>query len=308
MRKKLKELGVIDEAFKITASRTCIYIPVKNRVDALPFKLEACDVVAAPKRRPSDVGLRYEIIGDVAILDQPPHNGALADELLKIRKDINVVLAATGGIHGQYRLKDLVFIAGEKRTTTVYKEYGNSLFIDVAKAYFSPRLASERYRIGNLAQPSETAVDMFAGVGPFTIMLAKKVKKVIAFDVNPIAIEYLKKNVDRNHVSNVIVYQGDAKDLAPKLQGVADRVIMNLPHAAFKFLSEALTVLSESGGTIHFYDISSEDEFARAVESVRNAIEKHGRIVEELRLKKVRSYAPHRYIVAVDINVAADTN
>ncbi len=307
MRKKLKELGVIDETFKIAASRNCIYIPVKDEVDASSFKLEACDVVAAPQRRSSNVDSSYEIIGDIAILDQPPHNDALGEEVLKIRKDVNVVLAATGGVHGQYRLKDLVFITGEKRTTTVYKEYGSSLLIDVAKAYFSPRLATERHRIANLAQPSEIIVDMFAGVGPFTIMLAKKVKKVIAFEINPIAVEYLKKNVTRNHVSNVIVCQGDAKDLAPRLQRVADRVIMNLPHAAFEFLSEALTILSESGGTIHYYDIRTEDEFTHAIEGVRHAIEKHGRIVEELHVKKVRSYAPHRYIIALDIDVAADT-
>ncbi len=309
MRKKLKELGLIDEAFKIAVSNERLYIPIKDGGDASSFKLETCDVLPISRQRSIRIGLNYEVIGDIAIIDRPPDNEALARELLETRKDIKVVLAAAGGgVQGQYRLKDLVFIAGERRTTTIYREYGFSFLLDVSKVYFSPRLATERHRIASLAKPSETIVDMFAGIGPFTIMLAKKVNMVIAFEINPIAVEYLRKNITRNHVNNVVVYLGDAKRLALKSRSLANRVIMNLPHAAFSFLSEALIVLSEAGGAIHYYDIRSENEFTYAVERVRAAIEQHGRTVEELHLKKVRSYAPHRYIIVLDIKVAAGSN
>ncbi len=309
MRKKLKELGLIDESFKIAVSNERLYIPIKDGVAASSFKLETCDVLPVSRQRSFKIGLNYEVIGDIAIIDRPPDNEALARELLETRKGVKVVLAAAGGgVHGQYRLKDLVFIAGERRTTTVYREYGSSFLLDVSKDYFSPRLATERRRVASLAKPSETIVDMFAGIGPFTIMLAKKVNLVIAFEINPVAVEYLKNNIARNHVNNVVVYLGDAKRLAPKSRNVANRVIMNLPHAAFGFLSEALIVLSEAGGVIHYYDIRSENEFTDAAEGVREAIEQRGRTVEELHLKKVRSYAPHRYIVVLDIKVAAGSD
>ncbi|MGZ4931457.1 MAG: class I SAM-dependent methyltransferase [Halobacteriota archaeon] len=308
VRKKLKELDIIDEAFKIAVSNERIYIPVKDGVAASSFELAVCDVAPVSRQRPRKSGLNYEVIGDIAIVDRLSHDEALAKELIETRKDIKVVLAAAGGVHGQYRLKDLVFVAGEPRTTTIYREYGCSFLLDVSKVYFSPRLATERHRIASLAKPSETVVDMFAGVGPFAITLAKKVSTVIAFEINPIAVEYLRNNIARNHASNVVVYLGDAKSLAPKSSGLANRVIMNLPHAAFGFLSEALIVLSEGGGTIHYYDIRSENEFTYAAERVREEIEQLGRTVEELHLKKVRSYAPHRYIIVLDIRVAAGSN
>ncbi|MDD1721417.1 MAG: class I SAM-dependent methyltransferase family protein [Euryarchaeota archaeon] len=308
MRKRLKDLGLIDEAFKIAVSNDRLYIPVKDGVDVSSFELETCDVLPVSRQRSARIGLNYEVIGDIAIIDRTPDNEAVARELLETRKDVKVVLAAASGVQGQYRLKDLVFIAGEQRTTTVYREYGFSFTLDVSKVYFSPRLATERHRIASLADPSETIVDMFAGIGPFTIMLAKKVNMVIAFEINPIAVEYLKKNIARNHVNNVVVYVGDAKSLAPKSRNVANRVIMNLPHAAFDFLSEALTVLNDGGGTIHYYDVRSEDEFTYAAERVREAVEQRGRTIDSLQLKKVRSYAPHRYIIVLDIRVAAGSN
>lgn len=308
MRRKLKELDLMDETFKIAVSNERLYIPVKDGIDASSFELETCDVLPVSRRRSSKIGLNYEVIGDIAIIDRPPYDEALARKLIETRKDVKVVLAAASGVHGQYRLKDLIFIAGEPRTTTVYREYGCSFLLDVSKVYFSPRLATERHRIASLAKPSETIVDMFAGIGPFTIMLAKKVSTVIAFEINPVAVEYLEKNIAQNRVNNVLVYLGDAKSLALKSRGLANRVIMNLPHAAFGFLSEALIVLNEGGGTIHYYDIRSENEFAYAAETVREAIELHGRTVEDLALKKVRSYAPHRYIIALDIKVAARSN
>ncbi|MGZ4911982.1 MAG: class I SAM-dependent methyltransferase [Halobacteriota archaeon] len=307
-RKKLKELGLIDDAFKIAVSNEHICIPVKDGIDAFSFELEACEVAPVSRQRPSKIDLSYEIIGDIAIVDRPPYDEALARGLIERRKDVKVVLAATGGVHGRYRLKDFVFVAGERRTTTLYKEYGCSFLLDIAKVYFSPRLATERHRIANLAKPSETLVDMFAGIGPFTILLAKKVNTVIAFEINPVAVEYLKKNIALNHVNNALVHRGDAKSLAPKSRHIADRVIMNLPHAAFGFLSDALIVLNKGGGTIHYYDIRPENEFTHAAERVREAIQQHGRDVEELHLKKVRSYAPHRYIIVLDVKVAKSSD
>jgi tRNA (guanine37-N1)-methyltransferase len=97
---------------------------------------------------------------------------------------------------------------------------------------------------------------------------------------------------------------GDAKDLAPRFAGAADRVIMNLPHSAFNFLGEALTMLSSSGGFVHYYDVKPENEFPETIERVNEFVKNHDRAVETIHLKKVRSYAPRQYHIAIDLKIA----
>jgi len=304
VRQELKELGLLDERYRIEERRGRLYIPFKGKSDELRYHLEQCAL--RPRLQPPHkrLGIRYDVIGDIAIIDWFDGILAAAKELLETRRDIKVVLAAVSGVGGEYRLKDLVFVAGETRTETVHKEYGSRLQLDVASVYFSPRLATERHRIAELGRSSETAVDMFAGVGPFTILLAKKVKKGIAFEKNPDAFRCLQKNIELNRLHNVEAYFGNTKDLAPRFRGVADRVIMNLPHSAFNFLCDAVAMLSGSGGFIHYYDVKPENEFPCTIERVRDAVERFDRVVEEIRLNKVRSYAPRQYHIALDVKIS----
>ena len=304
VRKELKELGLLDERYRIEERRDRLYIPFKGESNELRYDLKPCALkprLQPPRKR---LGIRYDVIGDIAVIDWFDGILVAATELLQTRRDIKVVLAAVSGVGGEYRLKDLVFVAGERRTETVHKEYGSRLQVDVASVYFSPRLSTERHRIAELVQSSETVVDMFAGVGPFTILLAKKVKKGIAFEKNPDAFRCLKNNIELNRLHNVEACFGNAKDLAPKFRGVADRVIMNLPHSAFNFLCDAVTMLSGSGGFVHYYDVKPENEFPRTIESVKEAVGRFDRTVERIRLKKVRSYAPRQYHVVLDIKIS----
>jgi tRNA (guanine37-N1)-methyltransferase len=114
----------------------------------------------------------------------------------------------------------------------------------------------------------------------------------------------LKKNIELNRLHNVEACSGDAKDLAPKFIGAADRVIMNLPHSAFNFLYDAVTMLSESGGFVHYYDVKPENEFPRTIERIKEAVGRFDRTVEGTCLKKVRSYAPRQYHVVLDIKIS----
>jgi len=193
VRKELKELGLLDERYSIEERRDRLYIPFKGESNEVRYDLEPCAL--KPRLQPlrKRLGIRYDVIGDIAVIDWFDGILAAARELLQTRRDVKVVLAAVSGVGGEYRLKDLVFVAGERRTETVHKEYGSRLQVDVASVYFSPRLATERHRIAELVQSSETVVDMFAGVGPFTILLAKKVKKGIAFEKNPDAFRCLNE-------------------------------------------------------------------------------------------------------------------
>jgi tRNA (guanine37-N1)-methyltransferase len=304
VRKELKQLGVLNGRYRIEERNGRLYIPLKGLPDDQRYEVEACAVRLRPQAGHASVEIRYDVIGDIAIINWFEGVEVAAAELLAAQKNIKVVLASASRVNGEYRLKKLLFVAGERRTETVHKEYGLRLLIDVSNVYFSPRLATERHRVAQLARPNETVVDMFAGVGPFTVMLARKVKKAIAFELNPIAFRYLQKNIDLNRLDNVLACFGNAKDLTPKFAGAAERVIMNLPHSAFNFLDAALTLISADGGVIHFYDIRTQEDFPDSVERVRKAVQSSGRLVETIRLKRVRSYAPGRYHICVDAKIA----
>jgi tRNA (guanine37-N1)-methyltransferase len=254
-----------------------------------------------------------DFVGDIAIIEVPPslyaYKAVIGKAILETSHKVRTVLAKVGAVEGTYRLREFSIIAGENRTETIHKEYGCQYHVDVTKAYFSPRLSYEHNRVVSLVEEGETVVDLFAGVGPFAIQIAKKRKsvKVYAVDINPYAVEFLKENVRLNRVEGkVFPILGDARQIAKdRLSGLADRVIMNLPESAIEFVDAACKVTKVAGGTVHFYG------FVNASGSVENlqlllaeSIEKSGRGLEKiLSSRLVRATAPHEWQVVVDAKI-----
>ena len=254
-----------------------------------------------------------DTVGDIAIVEIPPelkaHESLIGEAILQMHKNIRTVLAKVGAVSGTYRLRDFEVIAGKHKTDTVHKEYGCQYHLDVAKAYFSPRLSHEHNRVASLVQKCETVVDLFAGVGPFSVLIAKKNSdaKVYAVDINPDAIEFLKRNIRLNRVENqVIPIQGDAKQVIEnRLLGVADRVIMNLPEKAAEFVDIACKAIKPAGGTVHYYTfIRLPDSLENAQLRFSEAVENAGRKVDAyLFAKTIRETAPYECQVALDAKI-----
>lgn len=254
-----------------------------------------------------------DFVGDIAIIEVSPeldpHKKIIGEAILKTNKNVRTVLAKAGAVSGTYRLREFSVIAGEAKTETVHKEYGCQYYVDVAKAYFSPRLSYEHNRVASLVGEGETVIDLFTGVGPFAIQIVKvhEKVKVYAIDTNPHAIEYLKRNIRLNRVEEKVhPILGDARQVVNEgLPGVADRVIMNLPEKAIEFVDVACVALKPVGGTLHFYS------FANAFDSLDNvrgrfveAVEKRGRKVEEiLFFRRVRATAPYEWQIVLDVRV-----
>ena len=319
-RRLLLQYDALNTSFKIKVREDSIYIPIKRNLSS--DELSQLDLISGsnsfeiitkdfeaekkPKKLRDTLGFSpsYEVIGDIAILssDSPESTydlQTIGEEILKAQKSIKVVIKPLTPVQGTFRLKNFEVIAGEKRTDTIHKEYGCMYSLDLQKVYFSPRLSMERVRVASQVKGDEVVVDMFSGVGPFTIQIAKRAKKVIAIDMNPDAIKYLQKNIKLNHLKNVEVIKGDARKIACDLEGVADRVIMNLPHSANEFLGDAKKMLKESG-MIHYYDIRSEDDlFDGAIKMVLESIGDDAK-VDIHNKRKIRSYAPYRYNIALD--------
>jgi tRNA (guanine37-N1)-methyltransferase len=254
-----------------------------------------------------------DVIGDIAIIEVPlelkPYGNIIGEAILKTHRNITTVLAKAGAISGTYRVREFTFIAGEQKTKTVHREFGCQYNVDIAKAYFSPRLSNEHQRVASLVHPGENVVDLFAGVGPFSVLIAKKnpTGKVYAVDINPEAVELLKVNVRVNRVENrVFPILGEARKVTTTmLHGVADRVIMNLPETAIEFADAACQAIRPEGGIIHFY------AFVRSPDSIENlklrfsqAVESADRKVEVfLYAKGIRETAPFESQIVLDVKV-----
>jgi tRNA (guanine37-N1)-methyltransferase len=254
-----------------------------------------------------------DLIGDIAIIEIPSelktYQNVIGEAILQTHRNIRTVLAKAGAIGGTYRVREYTFIAGEQKTQTVHKEFGCQYYVDVSKVYFSPRLSHEHERVASLIKPGETVVDLFAGVGPFSVLIAKRNPsvKVYAVDINPEAVELLRVNVRANRVENrVFPILGDGRQIsATKLRGIADRVIMNLPETSIEFVDAACQAIKPKGGIIHFY------AFVRSPDSIENQkliffqdVKSRGRKVESfLYAKSIRETAPFESQIVLDVKV-----
>jgi tRNA (guanine37-N1)-methyltransferase len=257
----------------------------------------------------------YDIVGDVAIVRVPEPQRHLskliAEAIMDTHREVKAVWRQVSSVSGDYRLRGLEFLLGEKTTETLYKEHGCVYKTDLRKAYFSPRLSYERMRIAKLIQPKEVVLNMFAGVGCYSISIAKHSQplKVYSVDINPCAVQYLRENIRLNRVVDMVVpIQGDAKTVTEKqLQNVADRVLMPLPEKAYEYLDCAHLALKPTGGWIHFYGFEyanrNEDPVKKAEMKVS---EKMRRLCREFQVefgRIVRPIGPRWYQVVLDIQV-----
>jgi tRNA (guanine37-N1)-methyltransferase len=144
----------------------------------------------------------FDIIGEIVILEIPDefdeYKYIIGEAALKFTKR-KAVYRKTSKIKGIIRTRELEHLAGEDNSVTIHREFGSRFKLDVKKVYFSPRLATERRRISKQVENNELIVDMFAGIGPFSISIAKEHEvKLFAVDINPDAYKYLKENIKLN--------------------------------------------------------------------------------------------------------------
>jgi len=255
----------------------------------------------------------FDVVGDIVIIDIPPllkpYQALIGKTLLGTHRSIKTVLAKAGDISGVYRIREYECIAGESKTSTVHREFGCAYQVDIARAYFSPRLSHEHNRVASQVQQGEVVVDLFAGVGPFAVLIGKQQPdaEVYAVDLNPDAVELLKINVKINKVvDRVFPVCADAKEVsAGKLGGIADRVIMNLPETAIDFVDAACKTIKPVGGVIHFYGfVRSPDSADNLMQRFTEAVKHSNRAIKTLLYtRSIRETAPFESQVVLDIQI-----
>ncbi len=318
VRQLLKERGLLQKHLRVREEEGKLYLPTTERADVgWPAEERECEEAFAPIRSYKDVvqvpgALRgqlpssFDVIGDIAVLKIPeplvPYRAEIGRAILAWNRMLRVV-AQDHGVTGAFRIRNLEIVAGEPRTTTIHTEFGLRYHADVAAAYFSPRLGSERLRVANLVASNETVADPFAGVGPYAILIAKRrqPRRVIASDANPVAVGFLRQNVAANRADRIEVREGDAREILRAIAPV-DRVILDLPHSAIEFLPDALAALGPRG-TIHVYGILEDADRDDRAAAIRTAVKDARRRVVSLRVHVVRAYAPTQHHVAFDVTV-----
>ena len=249
-------------------------------------------------------------MGDIAIVRLPRLSAAekrrLARALAKEVRNVKCVYEQEGGIEGEFRLRRLKHLAGEKRTLTLHRENGCVFRVDVARCYFSPRLSTERLTIAGQVASREHVLNMFAGVGPFSIAVAKKAgARVTSCEINEYACDLHEENDRLNKVQdNVRVIRGDAAELPTREKSRFDRVLMPHPSQADKFLPAALT-MAKKRAVIHYYrHVLGENEneaSARLVEELSGLVPTGTRIAT----RRVREVGPRWLEMAADLRLPA---
>jgi tRNA (guanine37-N1)-methyltransferase len=274
--------------------------------------------VLAGKLEPWELKLlykSYDIVGDIAVIRVPEtlkqRDEIIGQAIMQIHRRVKAVWHQVGSVSGDFRLRKLEWVAGERKAETVHKEHGCLFKVDLEKCYFSPRLAYERIRIAQHVQPEEVIVNMFAGVGCYSIVIARhsEAKRIYSIDINPVAVRYMQENIKLNKVEErVIPIQGDAKKVVEEeLRNIADRIIMPLPERAYEYLDCAIRSLKPTGGWIHYYDFEHAKKNENPVEKIESKVSKK---LEMLGVdfnvpfgRIVRLTGPNWYQVVLDIEV-----
>ena len=244
----------------------------------------------------------YDLCGNIVVIDAAPEAAkGIGRKLMLENKNIETVLRKGGAVKGRYRTRKFIYVSGRRNYLATYRENGCVFSFDIRKAFFSTRLAFERKRVSSLVRNGERVVVMFAGVGPYSIEIAKLHKKckVISIELNASASVYAKENARLNKTPNVVVEQGSVEKFGKKYAGFADRIIMPLPKDSASFLHTALEMCGRRC-TIHYYAFCKADRTVEEIDKLRAFFTIRKRRFKLLDQRTVRPYS------ATDIELAVD--
>lgn len=249
----------------------------------------------------------FDVVGDLALIKVPEplkgHAEEIGRAILAAHANLKGVFHDEG-VQGPLRLRTLRHLAGEDRTRTIHAEFGARLHVDLRTAYFSPRLANEHHRVASLVQPGERFLDATCGVGPFTILAARRraAREHVAIDLNRAALDLLRENLRLNRLENVRVLEGDATERLRDVEP-ANRIVINLPHGGQPLLDAALSSAAPQA-TIHHYTILPQEGLeAAGGRLVEEASRRTGRPARLTRARLVHPYSPTDGMVSLDLSL-----
>ncbi len=273
-------------------------------LEKLGGKIDEVDAKMIPKG--------FQKTGEIIIMNLPleleSKFNIIGEAVLEIVSNVKTVCAKVGEITGEFRRPQIKVIAGENNLEVENFENGVWFCYDAGKIMFAKGNVSERGRLPKIVKEGELIVDMFVGIGYFSLPIAKKVKgvKIYGIDKNPDSIFWLKKAIKKNKLDNLEVIEGDSKAEVGRLivEGIkADRVLMGYLPPPEEFVSHALKILKK-GGMIHYDALIRTDFVEGDLAKIKELFEQTGRKVEIVNPQRVKSYRPKvdHYVVDLKIN------
>ncbi len=252
----------------------------------------------------------FDVLGNIAVVRfskdvKLKDKKQFANKILKENKAIRTVLEKKGKIKGRLRKYSTTYLAGEKTKEVLYKENNCVFRFNIDKTYFSPRLSNERKEIASKIKKGETVLVMFAGVAPFSIVIAKnsKAKKIYSNEINREANKYATLNISLNKVKDKIeLIPGDIKRIAPKLKQKFDVIVMPRPQLKDTFLKEAFS-LSKKGTRIYYYGFCKIKEKDSLIDKIKEEAKKYKEKIKISKIKKAGEIGPYKFRWRIDINI-----
>ena len=325
LRKEISRAGLLDKGHLIVDERADVVIPVISRPSAsilrsygahavereFPVRDQMVDpieeireIAAIPDDLKSLLPDKWEKFGSVGVIKLSPalekHGREVAEAYASVL-GLKAVLQDKAGITGQFRTPTTKVLLGTDTVTTHVENQVKYRF-DAAKIMFSSGNMEERIRMASVRCDGDVVVDMFAGIGYFSLPLAvyQSPSRIVACEINPVAHGYLIENIRLNHAEKRIKpFLGDNRDLPG--ESIADRVIMGYVKTTHESLPAAMRLL-KSGGIVHYHETCPNEllptrPIQRLVDHARG-----GRL-EILRFHEIKSYAPGVSHVVVDARV-----
>ncbi len=314
VRQKLLSGDALDKTRKLVRKGSFVEIPVKFDVEGFTLIEQEAPKLYIPKKTLGDIldipdnekkllPSGWQVLGDIVIVtlrvELEHRKNEIGEALLSLYPGCRTVLLDRG-ITGRMRQPVREIIAGQN-TETIHRENGCLFKLDAMRIMYSQGNLAEKKRMSTLGK-GEVVVDMFAGIGYFSIPMAvhSKPKKIFAVEINPVAFGYLKENTRLNKVGDIIEpVAGDCSIAAPC--GIADRVIMGYLDA-HPYLKQGICALVP-GGTIHYHEAVPEAVESRPVKRIMEASEKQGRKAEIIGVRRIKKYSPGVWHVVVDAKI-----
>ena len=241
--------------------------------------------------------MKYKKIGNILILDKISSNMDF-DVLAKKHKVKTIMMI--DHIQGTKREPVYKILYGCE-TETVNKENGCLFKLDLSKVMGSKGNVNERMRIAKQVEDSESIIDMFAGIGYFSIPIGVHAnpKNIVSIEINPASYDFLCQNIKLNKLNSITPVLGDCLVETPKYK--ADRIIMGYVKTTHHYLKASIESLNK-GGIIHYHETVPEKLMnTRPIERIKS--QAGNREVELLKINKIKKYAPGVEHVVIDARI-----
>ncbi|MFB6095079.1 MAG: class I SAM-dependent methyltransferase family protein [Halodesulfurarchaeum sp.] len=292
-------------------SRTDVHSVIEQvnpepKVDGLPDLLRERGFSEAEiERAPGS----WAVIGDVLLVrfdEACERREEIGEALLDLHGEADTVLHR-GDVQGAHREPSVEVVAGSGDTETVHTEHGTKYSLDLSRVMFAPGNKAERARMGEVVEPGERVLDMFAGIGYFTLPMARSGAAVTAIERNPTAFRFLAENAELNGVGETVeLLLGDCREVVNARVAADepgfDRIVMGY-YDAHEYLESALAVL-EPGGIVHMHEATPDALlWDRPLDRLEAAVEAAGRSVTVEDRRRVKTHSEGVSHVVVDARI-----